>query len=258
MTVITLTTDFGTSDGYVGAMKGVILSLAPHATLVDISHDVPPHNVYHGARLLATAAQFFPAGTIHVAVVDPGVGSARRGIALRTPQATFVGPDNGLFSAFVSQRLVCVSLTNPVMHRHSVSSTFHGRDVFAPVAAHLANGLALTELGPVVDDPIEISEPQPQRLREGQLRAEVVYVDRFGNLVTNIRPLVHQSVESMNLRLVVGGVSLVVHRSYADAPPGGLLALIGSDGYLEIAVREGNAAECLALGVGAPVEVWGI
>jgi S-adenosylmethionine hydrolase len=226
--------------------------------LVDISHDVPPHSVFHGARLLAAAAQFFPAGTIHVAVVDPGVGSARRGIALRTPQAIFVGPDNGLFSAFVPQRVACVSLTNPLMHRHSVSSTFHGRDIFAPVAAHLANGLAFTELGPVVDDPIEIPEPQPQRLAEGQLRAEVVYVDRFGNLVTNIRPFARESTEPTNLHVVVGGVSIAVHHSYADALPGGLLALIGSDGFLEIAVREGSAAERLALGVGAPVEVWGI
>jgi S-adenosylmethionine hydrolase len=258
MTIITLTTDFGTADGYVGAMKGVILSLALDATLVDISHAVPPQDVRHGARALATAAPFFPAGTIHVAVVDPGVGSARRGIALQTPSATFVGPDNGLFTPFMRERTACVALTNPATHRHPVSATFHGRDVFAPVAAHLANGLPLTELGPAVEDPLTLPNPQPRRLPDGRLRAEVIAVDHFGNLVTNVRPPAGQKGDAGDMRVEIGDQSVALRHTYADVTPGELLALIGSDGCLEIAAREGSAAERLGLGVGATVEVWGL
>jgi len=258
MGIVTLTTDFGESDGYVGAMKGVILSLAPNATLVDISHAVHRQNVRHGARILATAAPFFPVGAIHVAVVDPGVGSARRGIALRTASATFVGPDNGLFTPFLRERVACVALANPATHRTPVSATFHGRDVFAPVAAHLFNGLPLTELGPSVDDPVSLIAPQPQRLPDGRLRAEVVYVDHFGNLVTNVRPVEWERVDLRDIRIVVKDVSLAVRRTYADVERGTLLALLGSDGFLELAVREGSAAERLGLGVGAMLEVWGL
>lgn len=260
MTIITLTTDFGTADGYVGAMKGVILNLAPNVTLVDISHAVPPQDVHHGARVLATAAPYFPPGTVHVVVVDPGVGSARRGIALQTPTATFVGPDNGLFTPFLRERTACVALTRSAVHRHPVSATFHGRDIFAPVAAHLVNGLPLAELGPPVDDPLALPLPQPQRLPDGHLRAEVVHVDHFGNLVTNVRPLGGREQKgSLNdICIVVGGESLALCHTYTDVAPGTLLALVGSDGYLEIALREGSAAEQLGLGVGATVEVWGL
>jgi S-adenosylmethionine hydrolase len=258
--IITLTTDFGTADGYVGAMKGVILSLAPDATVVDISHDVPPQAVRHGARLLATAVPYFPTGTVHVAVVDPGVGSARRGIALQTPHATFVGPDNGLFSPFVRQRVACFALSNPATHYHPVSVTFHGRDIFAPVAAHLVNGLCLTELGPPVEDPLVLPEPEAQRLPDGRLRAQVVYVDRFGNLVMNVRPheWAGEGVDQSGIRVAVGNVSLTVRHTYADVAPGTLLALVGSSGYLEVAVCEGSAAERLGVGMGATVEVWGL
>ena len=255
MSIITLTTDFGTADGYVGAMKGVILSLAPDVTLVDISHSVPTQDVRHAARVLAAATPFFPSGTIHVAVVDPGVGSERRGIALQTPSAVFVGPDNGLFTAFVGQRVACVALTNSETHRRPVSVTFHGRDVFAPVAAHLANGLPLGELGPPVDDPLTWVSPQPQRLPDGRVRAEIVYVDHFGNLVTNVRQ--GERGGPGELRVVIGGESLVLRRTYADVASGALLALFGSDGYLEVAVRDGSAAERLGSGVGTTVDVWG-
>jgi S-adenosylmethionine hydrolase len=257
MNIITLTTDFGTGDGYVGAMKGVILSLAPNATLVDISHDVFPQDVRHGARVLATATPFFPDGTIHVAVVDPGVGSVRRGIALQTARAVFVGPDNGLFTPFLHERIACVALTNPAIHRHPVSATFHGRDVFAPAAAHLINKLPLGQLGPPVDDPIALPEPKPERLSDGRLRAEIVHADGFGNLITNVGPLEWNAIREGNIRVIVGGLSLAICRTYADAAPGELLALAGSNGFLEIAVREGSAAERLGLGIGASVEVWG-
>lgn len=258
MKFITLTTDFGTGDGYVGAMKGVILSLAPDATLIDISHDVLPHNVRHGARVLAAAAPFFPKGTVHVAVVDPGVGGTRRGIALKTRHAVFVGPDNGLFTPFLRERTACVALTNPATHRHAVSATFHGRDVFAPVAAHLANGLSLAELGPPVDGPVALSEPTLQRLPNGRVRAEIVHVDRFGNLITNVGPLEWSERDRGDVYVIAGGMSVAVRRTYADVAPGELLALVGSSGYVEIAVREGSAAERLGLGVGAAVVVQGL
>jgi S-adenosylmethionine hydrolase len=260
MTHITLTTDFGTADGYVGAMKGVILSLAPDVSLVDISHAIPRHDLRHGALVLARAAPLFPTGTIHVAVIDPGVGGARRGIALQTPAATFVGPDNGLFTPFLRTRTACIALTNRDAQRRIVSSTFHGRDIFAPVAAHLANGFPLAELGPPVDDPVSLPHPRPQWLPDGRLQAEVVYVDHFGNLVTNLGPLTEPdgTIDLESMRVFIGDVSLAVCRTYADAAHGALLALVGSNGYLEIAVREGSAAERLGMGVGAKVKLQGI
>lgn len=258
--IITLTTDFGTADGYVGAMKGVILGLATGVHLVDISHDVPPQDVRHGSQVLATAVPFFPQGTIHVAVVDPGVGSARRGIAVQTPAAIFVGPDNGLFTPFLDERSACVALTNPATHRQPVSATFHGRDIFAPVAAHLANGLALAELGPRVVDPISLPVSKPRRLADGQQSAEVVHVDRFGNLITNLRlSEAHPLPQDLaDIRIVIKGQTLPLAYTYAGVPVGALVALVGSSGYLEIAVREGSAAERLGAGSGTPVEVWGL
>lgn len=258
MTFVTLTTDFGTADGYVGAMKGVILGLAPNATLIDISHDVSPQDVRQGARLLATAVPYFPRGTIHVAVVDPGVGSSRRAIALETPSAILIGPDNGLFTPFLQARTACVALANPATHHHPVSATFHGRDIFAPVAAHLVNGFPLAELGPPVGDPIALPELRPQRLPDGGLRAEIVHVDHFGNLITNVGSFDWEEISRFGLRITVGGVSMAVREMYAEVEPGALLALVGSDGYLEIAVCEGSAAERLGLGVGATVEVQGL
>ena len=255
MIIVTLTTDFGTADGYVGAMKGLILSLAPQVTLVDISHSVPPQDVHHGARLLATAAPHFPDGTVHVAVVDPGVGSTRRGIALKTPHATFIGPDNGLFTPFLREQIACVALTNPATLRHPVSATFHGRDIFVPVAAHVVNGLPFDDLGPPIRDPVLLPLPQTQRLSTGGLRGAVVYVDHFGNLVTNLGPSLGEGTSVKDIRIVVGGIVLDLCRTYADVPPDELVALVGSDGYLEIAVRDGSAAERLGLDVGAVVEV---
>jgi S-adenosylmethionine hydrolase len=258
MTIITLTTDFGVTDGYVGAMKGVILSLAPNVTLIDISHAVNPHDIRHGARILATAAPEFPEGTIHVAVVDPGVGSSRRGMALRTANAFFVGPDNGLFSPFLSSKVVCVELTKGATHRLHVSHTFHGRDVFAPVAAHLANGMSINDLGPPLIDPIWLVEPEPAHSDGGWLVGEVVYVDRFGNLVTNVGPLYTERLESAGARVVVDDIRIPFVRTYSDVAVGELLALIGSSGYLEIAVRTGRASDFVGTGIGTVVKVWGI
>jgi len=253
MTIITLTTDFGSADGYVGAIKGVILSLAPGVTLVDITHAVPPQDVRFGAHVLSMAAPYFPAGTIHLAVVDPGVGSARRGLALRTAWATFVGPDNGLFTPFLDQRVACKALTNAAMHRRPVSPTFHGRDIFAPVAAHLAMGRPLADLGPEITDPSSLLAEAPRRLPNGRWLGEVIHVDRFGNLVTNLA-LTGANVKQ-TAYVHIAGERLAVQRTYADGAPGALLALVGSAGYVEIAVREGNAAERLGVRAGAPVEL---
>jgi S-adenosylmethionine hydrolase len=251
--VVTLTTDFGTRDAYVAAMKGVILGVCPQATLVDISHEVPPQDVRTGAFLLAEAAPWFPAGTIHLAVVDPGVGSSRRAVAIETQKATLVGPDNGIFA-----RLLCadpmrraVEITNPRYRRVEVSTTFHGRDLFAPAAAHLACGLDLMELGPAVEELSDLPIPSP-RLEPGLALGEVIHVDRFGNLITNLEG--HELPEHPSVQ-VEGGPPVGLCRTYADVAPGSLLALIGSSGFLEISVRDGSAAECLAVGPGARVVV---
>jgi S-adenosylmethionine hydrolase len=177
---------------------------------------------------------------------------------LETPSAILIGPDNGLFTPFLRARTACVALTNPATHHHPVSATFHGRDIFAPVAAHLVNGFPLVELGPPVGDLIALPELRTQRLPDGRLRAEIAHVDRFGNLITNVGPFDWDKISRLGLRIIVGGVTVAVREAYADVEPGSLLGLVGSDGYLEIAVREGNAAERLGLGVGATLEVQGL
>ncbi|NIO41926.1 MAG: hypothetical protein GTO41_18190, partial [Burkholderiales bacterium] len=187
-----------------------------------------------------------------------GVGSDRRAIALQTAFATFVGPDNGLFTSFLRQRTACVALTNAALHHHPVSATFHGRDVFAPVAAHLANGVSLFELGPPVKAPIALAQNRPQRLPDGWLRAEIVHVDRFGNLMTNVGPLTWEKVRGKDICIVASGVSVGLRATYADVAVGALVALVGSSGYLEIALRQGSAAARLGLDVGAEVDVQGL
>jgi S-adenosyl-L-methionine hydrolase (adenosine-forming) len=225
--MVTLTTDFGTADGYVGAMKGVLYSRAPGVAVVDISHDIPRHDIAAGAYALATAAPWFPPGTIHVAVVDPGVGSARRGVVIASGGQLFVGPDNGLFALVAPQpdavREIAVRFLTG-----RVSPTFHGRDVFAVTAARLATGVDLMEVGPVV----AMSTP-PAR---GWHR--VVHVDRFGNLITD--------VPGEGVAVVrVAGREAALRRTYADVAPGELVAYVGSGGTVEIAVRDGSAAEVL-------------
>ena len=263
--LITLTTDFGTSDNYVGVMKGVILGINPDASIVDISHHVSPQNILEGAFVLGTAAKYFPKGTIHVAVVDPGVGSARNALVLSGPNGHFVGPDNGIFSVALGRNSEGMAssgrsvpegwaarrITNPKYMLDQVSATFHGRDVFSPVAAHLSLGIRPDELGPEVDEIVQIPFPAP--VRQGSvLLGQVIYVDRFGNLVTNIsendlRGRTEASVE------ICGRVVDRLSQYYAEG--GHLAALIGSAGYLEVVVKNGNAAEELRAGVGTPVAV---
>ncbi len=256
--IITLLTDFGTRDAYVGAMKGVILGLNPEVVLVDLSHEVPPQDVLAGAFVLAEAAPYFPPGTIHLAVVDPEVGTARRGLAARARGHYLVGPDNGLFSLAWQGAgdLSIVSLTNPGYFRPEVSATFHGRDVFAPVAGYLSLGVALEELGPAIPDPVSLPCPAPVFTPEAA-RGEIIYVDRFGNLVSNLKAsALRDWLAGRPAHVRVGGLTLTgLARTYGEVPPGQFLALEGSHGFLEVAVNQASAAQGLEAGVGQPVEV---
>ncbi len=253
MAIITLTTDFGLTDGYVGALQGVILSIAPQATLVSLSHDVPPQDVRAGAFVLYQAVPFFPPDTIHLAVVDPGVGSARRALAVRTPLGIFVAPDNGVLSYVLASTDVeeAVSLTQSVYRLPHVSATFHGRDVFAPAAAHLANGVSLTELGPRAINLVRLPMPQPEPTPQGDLVAHVMYVDRFDNLVLDVTAEVLAGQATFEL---VGRKIERLSRTFADVEPGELVAYVGSTrDHIEIALRDGNVARVLGVKVGDKV-----
>ena len=264
--LITLTTDFGISDNYVGVMKGVVLGINPEASIVDISHHVSPQDVLEGAFVLATAVKYFPKGTIHVAVVDPGVGSSRDPLVLSGPDAYFVGPDNGIFSMALGRNAESTSsgqrslpqgwtarrITNPRYMLEHVSATFHGRDVFAPAAAHLSLGNPPGDLGPEVDEIIRLPFPAPIR-QDGGLLGQVVYVDRFGNLVTNIADKELANWGQVRVE-ICGQVIDRISRYYAEGSH--LAALVGSAGYLEVVVKNGNAAQELEAGVGTPVAVY--
>jgi S-adenosyl-L-methionine hydrolase (adenosine-forming) len=238
--VITLTTDFGTGDGYVGAMKGVILSLLPGATVVDVTHEVPRHDVAAAAHVLATAAPLYPPGTVHLVVVDPGVGGARRALAVDDGRYRYVGPDNGVFARVLPSARAVHQISAPAFMRQRPSATFHGRDVFAPAAAKLAAGAAIAEAGPAVTFATPAA-PEPGR---------VVHVDRFGNLITDIAG--DGLDPSCGVR--VGRTRIVgISRTYDDVTRGRVLAYVGSGGTLEIAVREGSAASKLGVKRGARV-----
>ncbi len=242
MRIITLLTDFGTRDSYVGEMRGVLLSLAPGATLADVSHEVAPGDVRAGAYLLGRSWIRFPAGSVHVAVVDPGVGGGRAALALGAEGHFFVGPDNGLLTPALGRADAIVELPLPP----PASATFHGRDVFAPAAAALAMGAPLVSLGaPPRTAPVRHPIAAPRR--DGLATAgEVIYVDRFGTLVTNLESAADGSIE-------IGGVQLPLHRTFSDVAPGELVAFMGSGGTVEIAVRDGSAAERLGAMIGASV-----
>jgi S-adenosylmethionine hydrolase len=257
--VIALLTDFGLQDPYVGAMKGAILSVCPEATLVDVCHDVPAHDVAAGALALDAAYRHFPGGTVFVAVVDPGVGSARRPVAVGAGRWRFVGPDNGLFTfvleAHVSARVHL--LANPLLAREPLSPVFQGRDLFGPAAGLIARGLPLEEVGPAVADPVRLEPTSKTRLAEGWEGA-VLHVDRFGNLTTNLleadlTALGGRGLEGLEVTL--GAQALPVVSCYADVEPGAACALVGSSGRLEIAVHCGRADALPGAGRGAAVRV---
>lgn len=261
--IVALLTDFGTGDYYVGALKGAVLAACREATLVDITHDVPPHAVEEGAFLLEAAYRTFPGGTVFVAVVDPGVGSARRGLALEIPGYRFVGPDNGLFSRLLraepGARLH--ETTNRGLFRAEVSPTFHGRDVFAPVAGLLAGGLPLENVGPAVDDPLILPLEQSRQLSAGEWESQIVHVARFGNLVTALPAEVIQALlestggDAAGILVDAGAARLPLAHTYADVAEGEGCALLGSTGRLELAVNQGSAAKEFGLGRGDRVRL---
>jgi len=258
MTIITLTTDFGTRDPFVGLMKGVILGINPRVHLVDLTHEIAPHDILEGALALEAAVPFFPPGSVHLAVVDPGVGSQRRAVALAAQGQLFVGPDNGLFTFLLGAPGVsAVALENPAYALPRISQTFHGRDRFAPAAAHLSSGAPLPDLGPPVTDLVQLAWPGA-RLEAGSLVGEVIHVDRFGNLVTSVRA---EEVEALGppdavTVAVAGRMIRGVSRSYADRPAGEPGAIVGSSQRLEVFVREANARTALGVERGAPVRLW--
>jgi S-adenosylmethionine hydrolase len=255
--IITLITDFGTQDWFVGTMKGVILGIAPGARLVDITHEIPRGDVRAGAFALAATCRFFPKGTVHVAVVDPGVGSARKAIAVQTAHYSFVGPDNGVLSFALANEKIKTSraLENSTFFLRPISRTFHGRDIFAPVAAHLNQGLAIQKLGSPLKDFVRLDWPEPQ-VSHGRIEGQVVYIDRFGNAITNIANKLMTEVESSQCEVIAKGRRLCpVGDFYQAVPVGRAVAVPGSSGFLEVAVNRGNATRRLRLRIGSPLTV---
>jgi S-adenosylmethionine hydrolase len=245
MAIITLLTDFGTADGYAGEMKGVILSAVPYATIVDISHDIPPQDIELARLTVARYWRRFPAGTVHLAVVDPGVGSSRAAIAVQSDDRFLVGPDNGLLSpALLMPESRVVQLPVP---QHA-APTFHGRDLFAPAAARLASGVPLEQLGTPSPAPVIRRTPEVRRGENGDLVGEVIAVDRFGNAITNLLGLQARCV-------IAAGRELPVLRTYADLEPHQPGALVGSSGLIEIVVRDGRASDALVLARGDAVRL---
>jgi hypothetical protein len=273
--IITLTTDFGLTDAYVAVMKGVILSINPQANIVDICHTIKPQNVAEAAFVLSTACPFFPSGTIHVVVVDPGVGTERRAIILKTPTACFVAPDNGVLSyvvreyrvkpraATTSQHLAklgpgleTVAITRPELYRsvgRKVSATFHGRDIFAPVAARLSLGQPPLEFGEKITTITVFPIPRPHKGANGSLVSRIIHVDSFGNLITDVKSRDLPDVRE-TITVEIGGQRIKgLSRTYAEGQ--GLLTLIGSSDYLEISLRDGNASAYLNARVGDEVKI---
>jgi S-adenosylmethionine hydrolase len=252
--VVTLTTDFGLRDPYVAEMKGVILGLAPDVRLVDVTHAVDSHDVAGAALTLEAAVPFFPSGTVHLAVVDPGVGTGRRGLVVTAGAASFVAPDNGLLTpVFARAGWRAFELADPALRLPRVSRTFHGRDVFAPAAAHLVRGVPPERFGPAVDDPVRVAWPEVHAVG-GAVAGAVLHVDRFGNLITSIAG---EAVERLGVTasIHIAGRRLPLVGTYADLPRGAAGALIGSSNRLEVAVREGSAAAVLKARRGTPVAV---
>lgn len=241
--IVTLLTDFGTVDGYIGEMKGVLLSLAPEVQVVDIAHDVPPQDVERARLTLARVWRRFPAGTVHVVVVDPGVGSSRPALAVASHDRFLVGPDNGVLSpALLMPGARVVELPIPA----NASATFHGRDVFAPAAAALSRGESIDALGAPATAPQVRRTPEPTRARDGSIDGQVIMIDRFGNAVTNLMGLRGGTVR-------IDGRVLPLRRTYAEVAIGEPIAVVGSTGFIEIAVRDGNAARELSLQRGSHV-----
>jgi S-adenosylmethionine hydrolase len=272
--IITLTTDFGYDDAYVAAVKGAILSTNPEANIIDISHSIEPQNILQAAFILSAAYRYFPKQTIHTAIVDPGVGSERQGIILKTPSALFVAPDNGILSYIIDDLfpvesgsltehthelkeivfkagLEAVAITDPRFWRHPVSPTFHGRDIFAPVAAGLSLGISLYEFGEKIRSLNILSIPKPYLDAEGNFIGQVLHIDRFGTLITNIK---NNDLTRKDVVVEVAGHCIQGISSYY-AQNEGVMAITGSSGYLEVSLRDGSACDYLGTIVGDEIKV---
>lgn len=248
--IITLMTDFGTSDHYVGVMKGVILNINPEVQIVDITHAIPPQDIHGAAFLIDSTYRYFPTGTIHVAVVDPGVGSERRAVVCQTETAYFVCPDNGILTHILDneKHVHAVAVENSAYFLPQVSNTFHGRDIFAPIAAHLSHGVSISKLGSPIAQPIQLPIPKPQ-VTDKAIIGQVIWIDCFGNLVTDISQEILESLEEQNSIVICGGSARIDHLncSYAESAVGEALAIVGSFNRLEISINQGNAAQVLGL-----------
>ena len=263
MTVVALLTDFGHQDHYVGAVKGAVLAACPGVVLVDVGHEVPPHDVLSAAFSLAACYRAFPAGTVFVAVVDPGVGSDRRPLALEAGGCLFVGPDNGIFTLVLAEspRARVYEITNERLWGKTRSRTFHARDIFGPVAGRLAGGAPLASVGAAVRDPVLLPIPEVRRVSSDEWVASVLHVDRFGNLTTTLTETQLEEIlaaaggDPNGFVVAVEGVVMPLTRAYADVAEGEPCALVGSSGRLEVAVHQGNASRLLGAGRGAPVTV---
>ena len=258
-TILTLTTDFGIKDGNVGAMKGVIWSIVPGAHIADLSHMISPQNIPEAGLVLSRAVPYFPAGTVHVVVVDPGVGTARRPMAARLGEQFFVGPDNGVITRYLAwanqqtMKVEFVHLDRPEFWCYPVSHVFHGRDIFAPCAAHLARGLSLHQLGSAMDDPVLLTLPEPMRTERGW-RGEVMHIDHFGNIHTNLSRSSIGEPSGVTIRLC--GVNLIgLQRTFGERSSGELVALYGSNDDLIVSVVNGNAAQRLGAKPGDCVDM---
>jgi len=272
--IITLTTDFGYDDAYVAAVKGAILSINHEANIIDISHSIKPQNILQAAFILSVAYRYFPKQTIHMAIVDPGVGSKRQGIILKTPSAIFVAPDNGILSYIIDdlfsvesdslteqthdlkevvfkKGLEAAAITDPRFWRHPVSSTFHGRDIFAPVAAGLSLGISLYEFGEKINSLHVLTIPKPSLDSEGNLVGRVLHVDHFGTLIANIKS---NDLPGKDVVIEVAGYCIQGISNYY-AQKEGVMAVVGSSGYLEISLRDGSACDFLGVIVGDEIKV---
>ncbi|QDT62876.1 SAM hydrolase/SAM-dependent halogenase family protein [Calycomorphotria hydatis] len=257
VSLITLTTDFGTVDHYVAQMKGVLLARSPSARLIDVTHQLPPQDVTAAALLMEELYPPFPTGTVHLAVIDPGVGSNRTMLAAQAHGQYFVAPNNGLLSFVMKSDpgFEAVMIENRNLFRDDVSQTFHGRDIMAPIAAELANGRPLSEIGPVCEAPVLLDEITPEVSGE-KISGRIIRIDHFGNLITNIRE--SDISHSVSTKFVITSGDLMLQglsSSYASHQPDEALAIIGSSGRLEVAVNQGNAAKVLNLGIGDEVMI---
>jgi S-adenosylmethionine hydrolase len=259
--IITLLTDFGLRDHFVAAMKGVMLSVNPDLAFIDISHLVPPHDVHSAAFVLGQAYSYFPPGTIHVAVVDPGVGTERKALAVWAGGHFFVAPDNGILAYVFNkeENFKAYEITAAHYFRKPISATFHGRDIFAPIAAWISRDIPLHQFGPVVEQPVRLKVPAVTRVQDALIQGAILAVDNFGNLITNLRPEnvpVYSSAESPACKMVAGQREITAFRTtFGEGAPGELFVIPGSSGYLEIVMRDKSAATELHLTPGAPVGV---